>query len=179
MQNFQQVAGPERGRLLSPTRVIVFSLLSNGFYVFYWAYLTWKQLASETHETHYPVWHGFSLLVPFYGVFRMHQHLSVISEVAMRAGLQSLSPGAGIAMYIVANVLGFGSNSTSDVTAVLVLFAISTVLYTVVMTQSQRALNGVWLAKYPAEANSAPLSWVEVVLAVLGLLVWASAFVPA
>ena len=49
---------------LSSGRVALVSILSGGLYIFYWFYLTWKQLESETRDQHYPVWHALTLFVP-------------------------------------------------------------------------------------------------------------------
>ena len=59
-------------------RVVVLSALTAELYVFYWFYLTSKQLAAETGEDHHPVWHALTLFVPFYNLFRMHAHVRVI-----------------------------------------------------------------------------------------------------
>src|SRR5262245_33575454 len=47
--------GADQRLLLSPGRVLLLALLSGGLYLFYWSYLTWKQLKSETRDDHYPV----------------------------------------------------------------------------------------------------------------------------
>ena len=65
---------------LSVGRVALLTVMSSGLYLFYWFYLTWKQLQTESSETHYPVWHALTLMVPIYGLFRMHRHVSLINE---------------------------------------------------------------------------------------------------
>ena len=72
---------------LSAARVLFLAVLSFGLYQLYWFYLTWKQLASETDEDHYPVWHALSLFVPIYNLFRVHRHMSVIKELASRSSV--------------------------------------------------------------------------------------------
>jgi hypothetical protein len=58
--------------LLSPARVLIFSVLSAGLYIFYWSYLTWKQLKAETRDDHYPVWHALTIWIPLYNLFQIH-----------------------------------------------------------------------------------------------------------
>ena len=97
-QEFAEAAPkPTRNVLrLSMGRIVLLSVVTSGLYIFYWLYLTWKHLQSETEDVHYPVWHGLTLFVPVYGLFRLHRHVSVIQGLALKAGVDtSLSPGPG------------------------------------------------------------------------------------
>ena len=91
---------------LGTGRVGLLSVLSFGLYLFWWYYITWKQLASETREEHYPVWHSLTLIVPIYNLFRMHRHVSVINDLASRVGLTiSLSAGTAVVLLLVSSIL--------------------------------------------------------------------------
>ena len=83
---------------LSLGRVCVASVLSAGLYIFYWAYLTWKQMEPVSRERpHYPVWHALTLLIPIYSLFRMHKHMSVIRDLADESRVyHTLSPGVAV-----------------------------------------------------------------------------------
>jgi hypothetical protein len=171
-------AGPRRV-LLSPARILIFSVLSAGLYIFYWSYLTWKQLKSETREDHYPIWHALTLVVPIYGLFRMYRHLEVVNDLAIRAGASSLAPTAGVCLLIAGNLLSWiGSLAGTDVTAGLALGAASTICYALIMVAAQPGLNKAWLQK-DGGSRDAGLSWAEFALVLVGLLVWLGTLSPA
>ena len=59
---------------LSKNRVALDTILSSGLYMFYWFYLTWKQLKEETGRHHQPVGHALALLIPIYAWVIIHRH---------------------------------------------------------------------------------------------------------
>lgn len=158
--------------LLNPGRVLVLCVLSTGLYVLFWSYYTWKQLQSVTGEKHFPVWHALTLFVPVYGLFRLHRHLSIISDLAVKAGSSSLSPWAGVTLILLSNVLAYGSLGITDVAATLVLTAISTGLVTTALFFAQDGLNQVWLAHNRAAVEKQGVHWAEIVLTGIGLVGW-------
>ena len=74
---------------LGKGRVILDCVLSAGLCVFYWFYLTWKQLQEETGNPHRPVWHALGLIVPFYMWFVVNRHLKTVKELQDKAGIKS------------------------------------------------------------------------------------------
>jgi len=164
--------------LLNPARVIVLSVLSAGLYLYYWAYLTWKQLKPETGDDHYPVWHALSLLVPVYGLFRIHNQLEVIEEMASRAGGPSLNPSVGVLLLIAANITSWVASFVMDVSTGLVLASLSTSLYAITVWRAQVGLNSAWRERYSG-AVARPISWVEIAFALVGVLLWVGAVFPA
>ena len=51
-------------RRLAERRVGVSALLSHGFYVYFWFYLSWQHLKEETGREYYPLYHALGMLVP-------------------------------------------------------------------------------------------------------------------
>ena len=74
-------SGAAHGCRISPTRIILLSVVSMGIYWLYGMYRTWKQLRDHNLEqaaagqTDYPVLHGLTQLVPIYGFFRYRAHI--------------------------------------------------------------------------------------------------------
>ena len=168
----------ESGVRLDIARVLILSVLSTGLYLLFWLYFTWKQLQPETKEPHFPFWHALTLFVPVYGLFRLHRHFSLINELAVKAGSSSLTPGAGVTLVLLSNVLAYASLGIKDIAAGLVLTAISTGLTTTALVFAQDGLNSVWLRRNAAAPQKQGAHWAEVVLPGLGLLGWIGAFFP-
>ena len=160
-------------------RVLLVSVLSAGLYLFYWFYLTWKQLDSETTDEHHPVWHALTLVVPIYGLFRMHRHVAVIKELAVGAELAtSLSPGLAVVLLLISNVLGWSSLRITEPVVLMVLGLLSTALTTALVVVAQGGLNEYWEKVRGADLQNARIGVGEVVFVLLGLVVWVLVFVP-
>ena len=101
--------------IVSGNRVVLASVLSGGLYLLYWFYITWKQLSRETENTHYPVWHALTLLVPIYGLFRMHAHVRLINELAFRHRIaETFGPSLAVVLLVLSNVLDWASIGRSE-----------------------------------------------------------------
>ena len=142
---------------ISPTRVVVMSVLSWGLYLFYWFYLTWKQYRDHTREEAYPVWHALTLLVPIYGYFRMHAHVRTFDELMHSASISStLSRGGAVFALVVLSILDTASfrlalgDVTGGVAFALVLIDAVAVAITIVLTPITSSRN------YPYQA-----AWVQ------------------
>ena len=161
-------------------RVAVLSLLSGGVYIFWWFYITWKHLDSESSEHHHPVWHALTLLVPVYNLFSMHSHVSVIKNLAIGARLTtSLSAGLAVVMFAVSNALGWASLRVDDQGTLAVLTVLGAVLTTTVIYLAQQTLNQYWQSSKGANLREARVGVGEVIFVLLGLLVWVGILVPA
>ena len=75
-------SGAAHGCRISPTRIILLSVVSMGIYWLYGMYRTWKQFRDHTLEQaaaagqqHYPVLHGLTQFLPVYAWFRFHAHV--------------------------------------------------------------------------------------------------------
>ena len=91
---------------LSPTRILVMTVLTYGLYLFYWRYLTWKQYRDHTGQEVFPVWHALTLFVPIYNLFRTHAHIRTYKELMVNSGVAStLSPGWAVGLVAISVVL--------------------------------------------------------------------------
>jgi hypothetical protein len=181
---------PERWSTVSPIdvngavrlgsgRVAVLTVLSMGLYLFWWFYLTWKQLTNETHDEHFPVWHSLALFVPFYGLFRMHRHISVINNLANGIGLTIfLHAGIAVVLLLVSSLLitstpADGNSMTESNVGVDVLIAvISVTLTTTLVVLAQGTLNRYWQSVKGPTLRDARLGVGEVIVVLIGILVW-------
>ena len=98
---------PSDAVYLSLGRMLGLTAVTFGLYQVYWLYVTWKQLASETEDAHYPLWHTLAILfVPIYGLFRLHKHVAVITKLARAQGVDTtLSPLLAVFMWFLSSVL--------------------------------------------------------------------------
>ena len=188
------------------SRVLVFTVLSFGLYLFYWMYLTWRQYRDnvrnaqspgrEPGPTLYPVWHALTLLVPIYGLYRTHAHMTALRNMMNTRGLtSSISPGWCVAAvlpitfrttvsgYILlalligadvaqsaesvpAETLSRGELVLALAIEVLVLAAVTWMLVHV-----QSNLNAYW-SRAGGPVETVPLSIVELALVFLGVAAW-------
>jgi hypothetical protein len=163
---------PDSQLLINPGRVLVLSVLSTGLYLLYWTYYTWKQLQPVTGGLHFPFWHALTLFVPVYGLFRLHRHLAVINELAVKGGSSSISAGAGVILVLLANVLAGASIGLKDVTGILVVTLISTALVTTTLYFAQEGLNQGWRGRNRMATEKPGVHWAEIVLTAVGLFGW-------
>ena len=76
---------------ISVNKIISMAFLSNGLYLFYWFYITWKQYHETTDETVYPVWHALSLIIPIYNLFRIHKPVRTFKTLMSDRNLPNLA----------------------------------------------------------------------------------------
>jgi hypothetical protein len=156
-------------------RLIIASILSGGLYMFYWLYITWKQLDKETDEQHFPVWHALTWAVPFYQMFRLHRHSTIIQELATRAGVPTtLNAGTVVALGLAAFGLALTSFYTLNPGVVLLLGIMVMTLTTTIIVWNQGALNAYWVTRYGEELRTAPIQRAEGLIVLFGILVWIS-----
>ncbi|MBF8267344.1 MAG: hypothetical protein HW388_852 [Dehalococcoidia bacterium] len=158
---------------LSMGRVVLLSVLASGLYFFYWLYLTWKHLQSETREVHHPFWHALTLFVPVYGLFRLHKHVRVIQGLALGVGVEtSLAPGLAVVLVALNMVLGLGSTRVESLTGLLLLNIISLALTTTVIAWSQDGLNRYWSRARGTALRDASMRAGERVIILVGIALW-------
>lgn len=163
----------QAGVRLSLGRVVLVCMLSSGFYMLYWFYLTWKQLEVETGERHYPVWHVLGVLVPIYGWFVVLRHLRAVKHLQEKVGISpSVNPGRLLIPFFIGNVLQFQSVRFSG-TAGLVLVIIGVVLIAVFLTLAQRHLNDYWQRLKGTAVAQARVGVGEVIFVIIGMAYWA------
>ena len=95
---------------MSPTRVLVMSVLSYGLYLVYWFYRTWKQYRDHTGTEAYPVWHALTLFVPIYGLFRTHAHMRCYQELMVKDRVATtISPGGAVVLVLISSAVDWAS----------------------------------------------------------------------
>ena len=173
-------------RYMTPlSRVLVMSVLSYGFYLLYWFYLTWKQYRDHTGREVYPIWHALTLFVPIYGLFRVHAHMRAFAEIAAVNGVVTrISPGwAVVAVFvsgylsgISARIYGFSlevvniTQQDAVLVAIVDLFAIAIVTWMVLHAQAN--INVYWNHRLGDGLRSVRVGVVEVIIALFGVLAW-------
>ena len=171
---------PTRMRL-SNSRLILLSILSSQLYIFFWMYSTWKQLAAETGEQHYPIWHSLSLLVPIYGWFRIFKHTKVIRTLAATTGSEPfMEPALVVVLIILSSLLGASSLGITNSVAIVIITIIQAVLLIAAITWPQADLNRYWAKTRPSAVGEAPFTLPELMITVVGLILaivqWTSFF---
>lgn len=166
--------------IVSGNRVVLASVLSGGLYLLYWFYITWKQLSRETENTHYPVWHALTLLVPIYGLFRMHAHVRLINELAFRHRIaETFGPSLAVVLLVLSNVLDWASIGVTNYFATVLITAISTALVTMLMKMAQEVLNLYWgKALSPSSVRYARIGVGELIIVIIGIIRWILLFIP-
>ena len=160
---------------IEASRLIIASILSGGLYIFYWLYITWKQLAKETNDQHFPIWHALTWFVPFYQLTRLHRHATVIEGLATKAGVPTtLNPGTVVALGFAAFGLGLAAFYTLNPVLSFLLSVMVMTLTTTIIVWNQGALNAYWVTRYGENLDVAPIERAEGVIVLFGVLVWIS-----
>ena len=160
---------------IEASRLIMASILSGGLYIFYWLYITWKQLAKETNNQHFPVWHALTWAVPFYQLTRLHRHATVIQGLATKAGVPTtLNAGTVVTLGFASFGLGLAAIYTLHPVLSLVLSVMVMILTTTIIVWNQGALNAYWVTRYGDKLEAAPIERAEGLIVLLGILVWIS-----
>ena len=176
------------GAYISTGRIIGMTIVSLGIYWLYWMYRTWKQyrdhtafVVGDSGQTHYPVWHGLTQLVPIYGFFRFHAHIRSYKELMQERGtLDTLNLGGLTAIVVITTIVGFiaGTLRGSDEVSLavrLIAFVIQLVTIAVsigVMCRVQSNINAYWADVDSRLMQSARFGKGEIVCIVLGVLFW-------
>ena len=169
---------PSDAVYLSMGRVLGLTAVTLGLYMAYWLYVTWKHLASETEDAHYPLWHTLAILfVPIYGLFRLHKHVSVIAKLARAQGVDTtLSPLLAVLVWFLSSVLQFLTLQMEDPSTILGLTLFALALLAAFLIWAQMPLNGYW-ERVRSQLAAPPLAVFEVVLLALGVFSWLSLLV--
>jgi hypothetical protein len=182
------VAGVASGTLpyaISFRRVLLMSVLTNGLYLFYWFYLTWKQYRDHTRTEAFPIWHALTLTVPVYNLFRAHAHMRTFRDLMRDAGLVStISAKWAVVLVMVSGVLdgvsfrlagGFGDGGDmTQQTAVAIAFltVISISVVAGLLLHVQGNLNIYWSKVANAQLVNARIGVSEVVFGLIGGAFW-------
>ena len=167
---------PSDAVYLSMGRVLGFTVVTFGLYLAYWFYVTWKHLASETEDPHYPLWHTLAVLfVPIYGLFRLHKHISVVTKLARAQGVDTtLSPLLAVLMWFLSSVLQFLTLQMEDPATILGLTLFALALLAAFLVWVQMPFNAYWERVRSGRLSAPPLAVFEVILLALGVFSWLS-----
>ena len=177
---------------LSPQRILLMSVLTYGFYLFYWFYLTWKHYRDHTGDEAFPIWHALTLLVPIYGLFRTHAHMRTYKELMNRAGVPTtINPGLAVALVFLSSFLDAvsfnlsgGITSFPEITQTMALGLaalnfISIAIIARLLVNIQGNLNAYWRGMTGGsgevgkrQVTSARVGVGEIFLSVFGSLLW-------
>lgn len=90
-------SGRRYQHVLPQRRILLMTAASGSLYTYWWFYVTWRHYRDFTGAQVFPIWHALTLMVPIYGLFRMHAHLRTYRDLMDRAGVRStLSPTWGV-----------------------------------------------------------------------------------
>ncbi len=179
--NIAEARVEETDVLISPTKIVVLSIISFGIYPFYWFYLTWKHYRDHTKSEAYPVWHAFAVNVPIYGLFRTHAHVRSYKELMEKARIAtSLSPGLSVVLIAFVNVLGWLSGGISWNTEISMELAVVSTALTLLaigasiglVLQIQDNLNKYWQSTSGGKAVKSHITVGEVIVCLLGIIAW-------
>ena len=170
---------------ISPTRILVMTLLSGGLYLFYWFYVTWQQYRDHTGNQVFPMWHALTLTIPGYGLFRTHAHMRSFKELLLDAGvLCTISVGWTVALVLMLNLLGLASSiltgglfnfaevSFGATVASTLLNLVSVAVVLGLLLHVQQNLNRYWDSLDNVTLVDLNVGAGEVILAVVGVLTW-------
>lgn len=165
-------------RRLGERRLGLAALVSDGLYLFYWFYVSWKHLKEETGRAYYPVWHALALLVPGLNLYIAYVHLKAIRELLVDAGMETtLSPVRGVVLMMAGNVAWVQAGFVS-LGAALLLDLVGIAVFAYLMLWGQSSLNRYWDQKYRERLREAPIGRGEVLVVFLGLLSWLAYALP-
>ena len=156
------------------------TIISNGLYLLYWFYLTWKQYRDHTSEEMYPVWHALTLLVPIYSLFRTHAHTRVFKELMTSRGLvTTIAPGWAVAAVVASSALSwstlglsFGEITQASAITIAILNMLSLAVIAWLLMHVQGNLNNYWHHVSSGRLLDTRIGVGEVIFAVIGVLIW-------
>ena len=166
-ENPNSEASNDNTLILTNFRIACLTIITAGYYIFYWLYLTWKQMDSETDNRHYPVWHALSLLVPIYGLFRMYDHLKTIKTLAAKNEIETdFSPTLPLLLMFLYLILGYtASKTTGDLSLIILIISLALVTTAILLTQP--TLNAYWQKTKGPDVKSALFDRIELGFIVL------------
>ena len=173
-------AEPQVRYLISEPRIILLSILSGGLYLFWWFYITWKHYRDYTGEKAFPVWHALTLIVPIYGLFRVHAHIRSFKELmTARQVVSSLSPWVAVGAIFVSNCFPnavmaerwFGEIYEAWAIWFLIHALIVTIITVWLLAAVQTNINRYWLSVSP-RASTCRIGIGEVIITLVGISIW-------
>ena len=180
---------------ISTRRLLLLTLLSNGVYLYYWFYVTWRQYRDHTGNRVFPGWHTLALGIPVYGLFHVHEHMTAYNRLMLQPRLPTtinailvvalmlvsgvLTLGAAVLSIISAFPIGFLSEpGPTDVQPTLIKLgfdAVNIIIAAGLLVYVQQKLNAYWESLPEVQVSSGKLGWGEFGCVIIGILDWATA----
>ena len=177
------------GAYISTARIVTLTIISLGVYWMYWMYRTWKQFRDHTAgspdqagQTHYPVLHGLTQLVPVYGFFRYHDHIREYKALMQARGVpDSLNLWALTTIVVINMIVALFGNTIRDFSLAgsdslfatgSILGIISLTVTIIVLCRMQSNLNAYWASVDSSLMQPARFGKGEILCIILGVLFW-------
>ncbi len=177
------------GAYISLRRIILMSIISAGFYWFYWMYRTWLQyrdhvytvviatgrqpsatVAAPGGQIHFPFWHGMTQAVPVYGFFRYHAHIRHYKALMQERGVaDSLNLGLLTTIVVIAMLVRIIPHMLLEPNF-FIAEVIFLIMETFVICHMQSNLNRYWADVDNRLAHPARFGKGEILLIILGVL---------
>ena len=197
----QPGAVPHIGCRISTERIFAMSIVSFGIYWIYWMYRTWEQYRDHTgtfkypervtgdngetviwwhrplsRSVSYPVWHGLTQLVPIYGWFRLHAHVTAYKNLLdERSVPHMINPVAvvvaAVGILIISVALNLVLNDTGSVWK-MIAYIIEGIATGTLIAWMQSSINRYWAEVDSRMAQTARFGIGEVALILLGAVIW-------
>lgn len=132
----------------SASFVAFLSLTTLGIYPIMWMGQTWSELKRELgDDSMRPFWHALSVLVPIYGLFRIHAHFRTINIALSRTDSRTeVNPGTVIKAVIVSAVAGNFASGIAPEFGVIALI-VQLIVTAVAVSHGQSGMNAYWECK--------------------------------
>jgi len=154
--------------------VAALTFLTLDLYGIAWIGLSWAELKRERNDPNmHPWWHMLTLVVPFYGLFRIHAHFRTINELLASVGSsRRFAPGLAVLAIVVSAILGRTASLPSlSPSTVFVLLIVSGVLFAWPIAQGQQSLND-YYGVLPMENIPTDVRRFEWLILAVGAVVW-------
>ena len=169
----------DRAVLFAFWRILVLSVISSGLYLFYWVAVTWKHLNPEAKDDE-SVKQALFLLVPVYGLFRLHRIFSGIRSRVRSQDIDSPVASFSVALIVASYAAAWVGSILTEKSLALALasWTANGLLCAAAIWSVQLPLNRLWLAEHE-DVTGAAYSWVEVPLVLYGLWLWLIPVLPS
>ena len=115
------------------------------------------------------------MLVPVYGLFRLHRHVELIQNMAHESEIAtSLNPKLVVLLMALNQILGLTSSGVQNLAFLLLVNFISLALIATSIIWTQATLNEYWYVSGVQNEKEMPIQLGEMVFALIGIILWGS-----
>lgn len=171
-------APPESQRQRPLWAVATLSVCTFGLYLLWWIGASWAEMKRELRdEGMHPFWHAVSLIVPIYGLFRVHAHYATINTMLTAAGASlRLRPGAMVVLVVLFGVLNRIVREDIPAVVWVPLALVATACAAGMVVHGQRGLN-TYFQSLPDRTITPRVHPVEWIVIVVGAIIWVLALI--